>query len=126
MEITLKRAYDAPDPTDGVRVLVDRLWPRGISKTRLQLDSWAKEAAPSAELRREWHGDPRAHDPAVFAAFAAHYREELTREPALGAAQELARLAREVPRLTLVYGAKDPEQNHAVVLRDALIALTGT
>lgn len=117
-----KRVYEAPDPGDGTRVLVDRLWPRGISKDAAELDLWAKAAAPSAELRKAWHGDPRGHEPERYAAFAAAYRDELAREPALGAVRELAGLARSAARLTLVTAVKDPERSHVPVLRAAIDA----
>ena len=128
MEILLKRAYEPASPEDGVRVLVDRLWPRGISRERAALDGWAKQAAPSPELRTEWHHDPDGRSPERFAVFAARYRAELDSGTGLEALDELAGLARSAPRLTLVYGAKDPVRNHAVVLREALldrIAATG-
>lgn len=121
MEILLKRAYDPADPSDGTRVLVDRLWPRGVSRERAALDDWAKEVAPSAELRTEWHHDPEGRSPAHFAAFAARYRAELATGEGLAALDALAALARSVPRITLVYGAKVPVENHVVVLREALL-----
>lgn len=120
MTLHLKRIYDDPDPGDGYRVLVDRLWPRGVSKERAALDLWAKHAAPSNELRRSWHGDPAGHDPEHFAAFAAAYRAELAAEPAATALAELAELARAHPVVTVLYGARDAQQNHAIVLREAL------
>lgn len=120
MEILLKRAYEPASPSDGTRVLVDRLWPRGVSRERAALDDWAKEASPSAELRTEWHHDPEGHSPEHFAAFAARYRAELSEGAGLAALDRLLALARSVPRITLVYGAKDPVRNHAMVLRDAL------
>ena len=121
MEILLKRAYEPASPEDGVRVLVDRLWPRGISRERAALDDWAKQAAPSPELRTEWHHDPDGRSPEHFAAFAARYRAELATDTGLEALDSLADLARSAARLTLVYGAKDPAMNHAVVLREALL-----
>lgn len=125
MDVRLKRVYDEASPDDGVRVLVDRLWPRGVSKERAALDLWDRALAPSAELRRSWHADPAAHDPERFAAFAADYRDELARDPASAALDRLAQLARDRPRVTLLYGAKDTRQNHAVVLRDALLERLG-
>ena len=108
----MKRAYDPAEPRDGYRVLVDRLWPRGVSKERARLDEWARELAPSAELRT-WFG----HDPERFAEFERRYRAELTaREEKL---DELRRRARE-GALTLVYGARDEEHNDAVVLAELL------
>lgn len=121
-QITLKRVYDPADPEDGVRILVDRLWPRGVSKERAALDRWAKDAAPSAELRQRWHADPDAHLPDHFAAFAADYRAELAQGQAETELARLAELARTHPKLSLLYGARDPRVNHAVVLRDALLA----
>lgn len=117
----MKRAYEAASPEDGFRVLVDRLWPRGVSKEAAALDLWEKEVAPSAQLREAWHADPEGHRPDRFAAFAESYRDELRREPARSALAGLAADAREHRRLTLVYGAKDPKINHVVVLRDALL-----
>lgn len=121
MDIRIKRVYEPAEPADGYRVLVDRLWPRGVSKDEARLDLWEKSAAPSAELRRDWHADPRGHDPEHFAAFADHYRAELAEPPASDAVDRLARLTREHDPLTLLYGAKDEHTNHAVVLRDALL-----
>ena len=120
-QIVLKRVYEPADPADGVRVLVDRLWPRGLTKTRAEVDVWAKDAAPSPELRKIWHADPDAHSPARFAVFSADYRRELAVSPASEALDELAELAREHRRVTLLYGAKDEQSNHAVVLRAALL-----
>ncbi len=112
--IRLKRAYEAPAPQDGHRVLVDRLWPRGVSKDALRLDAWLRDLAPSAALRR-WFG----HDPARFAEFARRYQAELQREPARALLADLARRAARGP-VTLVYAARDPDHNDAVVLRDLL------
>ncbi|HKS78241.1 MAG TPA: DUF488 family protein [Gaiellaceae bacterium] len=112
MDVRLKRAYEPPAQSDGYRVLIDRLWPRGVSKQEARLDEWARELAPSSELRR-WFG----HDPAKFDEFRRRYREELARqEEKLG---ELRRRARG-GRLTLVYGARDSEHNDAVVLAELL------
>jgi len=108
----MKRAYDPAEPRDGYRVLVDRLWPRGVSKERARLDEWARELAPSAELRT-WFG----HDPERFAEFERRYRAELTaHEEKL---DELRCRARE-GTLTLVYGDRDEEHNDAVVLAELL------
>src|SRR5689334_5107616 len=112
MHVRLKRAYDAAAPADGSRVLIDRLWPRGISRARAQLDGWEKDLAPSAELR-QWF----AHDPERFAEFRRRYIEELRHQrPRLAA---LRRRARE-GTLTLVYSAHDSEHNDAVVLAGVL------
>jgi len=112
MDVRLKRAYEPPERLDGYRVLIDRLWPRGVSKQEAQLDEWARELAPSSELRR-WFG----HDPAKFDEFRRRYREELAaQEETL---RELRRRAR-AGTLTLVYGARDSEHNDAVVLAEVL------
>jgi uncharacterized protein YeaO (DUF488 family) len=109
--ILLKRAYDPADGRDGYRVLVERLWPRGVRKTDLQLDAWLKDVAPSSELRR-WFG----HDPARWREFTARYRRELRERPAAEALAELVRRA-SIRTVTLVYGARDETHNGAVVLR---------
>jgi uncharacterized protein YeaO (DUF488 family) len=112
MEVRLKRAYEPPSASDGYRVLVDRLWPRGVSRAQAHLDEWARELAPSAELRR-WF----AHDPERFAEFKRRYAEELAvQEDKL---RELRRRARQ-GTLTLVYGARDTQHNDAVVLAEIL------
>ncbi|MDF7664012.1 DUF488 domain-containing protein [Bifidobacterium sp. ESL0763] len=113
MTIALKRVYEAADEADGCRVLVDRLWPRGVSKAKARLDLWLKEIGPSTELRK-WFG----HDPARFEEFAGRYRKELDANGE--AVDRLAALCRERGKVTLLYGAKDPERNQAVVLRGYL------
>jgi uncharacterized protein YeaO (DUF488 family) len=106
--IRVKRVYDPPAASDGTRVLVDRLWPRGLSKDRAAFDRWLKDAAPSAELR-EWFG----HDPARYAEFARRYRAELAAsEEAVG---QIRALMRHGP-VTLLYSARDEEHNQALVL----------
>jgi uncharacterized protein YeaO (DUF488 family) len=112
--ILLKRAYDPVGARDGYRVLVERLWPRGVRKTDLHLDAWLKDIAPSTELRR-WFG----HDPARWREFAARYRRELREHPAAAALAELVRRA-SIRTVTLVYGARDETHNGAVVLRDEI------
>jgi uncharacterized protein YeaO (DUF488 family) len=112
MDVRLKRAYEPPDPADGYRVLIDRLWPRGVSKNEVQLDEWARELAPSTELRR-WFG----HDPERFEEFRRRYADELA--PRAGKLGELRRRAHE-GTLTLVFGARDSEHNDAVVLAEIL------
>ena len=108
--VTLKRVYDEPEPGDGTRVLVERLWPRGLSKERAHVDLWLKEIAPSDGLRR-WFG----HDPARFAEFARRYRAELGANPeAVSRMDELIKAG----RVTLLYGARDEEHNEARVLAD--------
>ena len=108
----LKRAYEPAAASDGYRVLVDRLWPRGVSREDARLDEWARELAPSPELRR-WFG----HDPARFEEFRRRYTDELA--PQEEKLRELRRRARE-GTLTLVYSARDAEHNDAVVLAQIL------
>src|ERR1700677_3611115 len=108
----LKRVYEPPSPDDGERVLVDRLWPRGMTKEKAAVDLWMKEISPSTELRK-WFD----HDPAKWAEFQARYREELKARPEL--VDELRRKARE-GTVTLLYGARNQEQNEAVVLMEFL------
>jgi uncharacterized protein YeaO (DUF488 family) len=112
--VRIKRAYEAPEKADGYRVLVDRLWPRGVRKDALAIDVWMKEIGPSDELRR-WFG----HDPARWKEFSARYRDELRRQPAASLVAELVDQAKR-GRLTLVYGAKDELHNQAAVLRDLI------
>lgn len=114
MPISIKRAYAEPAPEDGYRVLVDRIWPRGLSRAALALDEWAKELAPSPGLRK-WFG----HDPKRWEGFRQRYRAELA-EPQQKASIEALLAAARNRRITLVYGAKDEEHNQAVVLRDVL------
>lgn len=121
MDVRIKRVYEPAEPADGTRVLVDRLWPRGLTKDEARLDLWAKDIAPSSELRKTWHADPEAHLPDHFAAFADAYRAELADEPGLGAVRRLAELARDVKTLTLLYGARNEQSNHALVLREVLL-----
>lgn len=112
----VKRIYDEPADDDGCRVLVDRLWPRGVSKERASLELWLKEVAPSPPLRQKF-----AHMQERFADFRAQYEAELEQNPAVG---QLLELAAKHPRVTLLYGAKDPEVNHARVLQDYLQKMT--
>lgn len=106
--LQVRRIYDPPLPTDGTRVLIDRLWPRGVSKERAALDLWLKDIAPSTELL-QWFG----HDPARWNGFCQRYRAELDTNPA--GVEQLEGLARKGP-LTLLFGARNTEQNEAVVL----------
>ncbi len=117
--VKTKRAYQAAARMDGFRVLVDRLWPRGVSKDAARIDLWAKDLAPSPELRR-WFG----HEPSRFRAFAARYRHELSREPARTAFGDLVRRASH-GTVTLIYGARDEEHNGAVVLRQEIESALG-
>lgn len=107
--VRIKRIYEEPDDEDGYRVLVDRLWPRGMAKERAQVDLWLKEVAPSAELRGWFHSGEGG-----FPEFSERYRTELERNPAVS---ELNRVIGEHPVVTLLYSVKDPEDNHAVVLK---------
>ncbi len=111
-KIQLKRAYDKASRTDGYRVLVDRLWPRGIKKEDLQLDLWAKDLAPSTELRK-WF----AHDPSKWPAFQKRYRAELRESDAPKRITQILDGAKRSKTITLLYGAKDSAHNEAVVLR---------
>jgi len=112
--IQLKRAYEPAKDSDGYRVLVERLWPRGLRKADAHLDDWLKDVAPSSELRR-WFG----HDPDRFSEFRTRYRRELHSEPARTALAALARRATR-GRVTLVYSAHDEAHNKAVVLAQEL------
>jgi uncharacterized protein YeaO (DUF488 family) len=108
----IKRIYDDPSDDDGCRVLVDRLWPRGVSKERAHLEVWLKEVAPSPPLRQEF-----AHMQERFADFRVAYEAELETNPAV---QTLRDLAAEHGKVTLLFGARDPETNHARVLLEFL------
>ena len=110
--IKLKRAYEKPAPEDGFRVLVERLWPRGLKKEALPLDLWLKDVAPSPELRR-WFG----HDPARCEEFRRRYWIELAAQPA---AVQLLREKLRQGQVTLVYGSRDQEHNAAVALKEFL------
>lgn len=108
----IKRIYEVPSDDDGFRVLVDRLWPRGVSKERAQLELWLKDVAPSPPLRKEF-----GHMQERFADFRAAYEAELEGNPAV---QTLRDLAAEHGKVTLLFGARDPETNHARVLQEFL------
>lgn len=115
MALRIKRVYEAAEDTDGVRLLVDRLWPRGVSKESARLDGWVKALAPSPKLR-VWFG----HKAENFAQFSALYRAELDASiDAQEAARQVIFQSRE-GLVTLLYAAKDPQINHAAVLRDYL------
>ncbi len=112
-ELRLKRAYDAAEADDGVRVLIDRLWPRGVGKAQAAIDLWLRDIAPSVELR-QWF----SHDVSRWAEFRQRYRRELDDH-----ADELATLRRHMAagRVTLLFAAKDREHNNAVALREYLL-----
>ena len=114
MTIQVKRVYDPPAPADGYRILVDLLWPRGLSKERAAVDQWQREVAPSTKLRR-WFG----HDPVRWTEFKRRYFQELAAEPAATAVAHLRKLARS-RRVTLLFGARDEMHNNAVALREYL------
>ncbi len=111
--VRLKRAYEPASPSDGTRVLIDRLWPRGVTKQNAKIDEWLKEVAPSTELRK-WF----AHDPARWREFRHRYQGEVRQHPEQLA--HLRALAREGV-MTLVFSAHDEEHNDAVVLRDLIL-----
>ena len=109
--ITTKRVYENPDDEDGFRVLIDRLWPRGLSKEKAKLDLWMKDIAPSNNLRK-WFG----HDPTRWKDFKTNYLEELDNNNEL--VKQLKLLEKYHNKLTLLYSAKDTKHNNAIVLRD--------
>jgi uncharacterized protein YeaO (DUF488 family) len=111
--IRLKRAYERPSGGDGTRILVDRLWPRGVKKEEAAIERWAKDLSPSTELRK-WFG----HDPARWQEFRRRFAAELRQHP--DQLKELRALARQGP-ITLIYAAHDEAHNDAVVLRDVLL-----
>ncbi len=110
MKIRIKRVYEKPDKDDGIRILVDRLWPRGLTKEKAGIDLWLKDIAPSAELRK-WFG----HDPEKWDEFRKRYRNELEEDQ-----DQVALLKDQIRKgmVTLVFGAKDEEHNQAVVLKE--------
>ncbi len=112
MDIRLKRAYEAPARSDGPRVLVDRIWPRGVSKDDADIDHWLKGLAPSTELRK-WFG----HDPEKWSEFCDRYLKELRSDEAAEDLATLARILDEHQRITLVFASKDTEHNNAVALK---------
>ncbi|MFF1379010.1 DUF488 domain-containing protein [Streptomyces sp. NPDC058308] len=114
LDVQVKRVYDEASPDDGARVLIDRLWPRGVSKERARLDAWEKELAPSNELRR-WYD----HDPERYEEFAERYRHELA-DPDQSAALDRLRSQAQEGRLTLLTATKDLPHGHVRVLVDAL------
>ena len=113
MSVQVKRVYEAPVRSDGARVLVDRLWPRGLTKEEARLDAWLKDVAPSHALRKWYH----AH-PLQWSKFRERYLEELTTEAAAAELQRLQELARKPEGLTLLFASKSLEQNHAIVLKE--------
>jgi len=114
MKIGIKRVYEKPDRDDGLRILVDRLWPRGLTKAAAKIDFWPKELAPSNELRR-WYG----HDPGKWAEFKSRYFRELDANP--GLVKEIRGRMRE-GKVTFVYGSREEAINNAVALKEYLSA----
>ena len=112
--IRIRRIYDDPQKADGYRVLVDRLWPRGISKKSAALDEWARDVAPSTALRKAYHSEL-----VTWAQFRTRYRAELRKQ-----STELKELLHRAPRITLLTATRDPKLNHALVLEEALEALS--
>lgn len=117
MSITTKRAYEPPETSDGYRVMVDRVWPRGITKQALHVHGWYRDLAPTSALRT-WFN----HDPAKWDGFRRRYLRQLQSQSAATQLRELAAIARH-QNLTLVYGARDTEHNQAAVLRECLLRL---
>jgi len=113
--VAVKRVYEEPAPADGTRVLVDRLWPRGLSKERAAVDRWLRDLAPSDALRKWFHARPEG-----WPTFRRRYFKELARPESTQALDELYRLANGQKQLTLLFASKNAERNNAVVLRDLL------
>ena len=117
MKVQIKRVYEPPEAADGCRVLVDRLWPRGLTRDAAAIDRWMKDVAPSTELR-QWFG----HDPERWQEFRRRYARELQQHStSIGELRELVRH----DTVTLVFGARDEEHNDAVVLREVLLRTQG-
>ena len=110
--ISIKRIYELPSSADGSRILIDRIWPRGLQKSKINIDEWVKEVAPSTSLRK-WFN----HEQAKWTAFIWRYKEELKSNVA---AADLTKRLYTKKKVTLLYGAKDKEHNHAIVLKDFL------
>jgi uncharacterized protein YeaO (DUF488 family) len=115
LSIALKRVYDEPAASDGTRVLVERLWPRGISKERAHIDLWLKKVAPSSELRK-WYN----HDTQKFQEFRRRYEAELTTEAAQEALAKLREIAKQ-GQLTLIFASRDTDHSNAAILQDLLL-----
>ncbi len=115
MTVAIKRVYEVPSPQDGARVLVDRLWPRGLTKEAAALEEWLRDVAPSNELRKWFHLHPQQ-----WSKFREKYLKELASESANQALQQLYEIAQRNRRSTLLYAAKDEEHNNAAVLKQLL------
>jgi uncharacterized protein YeaO (DUF488 family) len=109
-KIQVKRIYEPVENTDGVRILVDRLWPRGIKKESVHLDAWMKDIAPSTELRKRFH-----QDPTKWEEFEADYRLELKENPAV---KDLIAIVNKNKSVTFLYAVRDEQHNHAMILRE--------
>jgi uncharacterized protein YeaO (DUF488 family) len=116
MPVNISRAYDQPGARDGVRILVDGLWPRGVKKAELKISAWEKSIAPSKALRT-WY----AHDPAKWPEFRKRYRAELAKSPRKEALDRLIAMAKQAS-LTLVFGARDAQHSNAAVIAEAIQA----
>jgi uncharacterized protein YeaO (DUF488 family) len=115
MEVAVKRVYEAASPADGVRVLVDRLWPRGLRKEEAAAKYWLRDLAPSTELRQWFHANPEA-----WRLFRKRYLRELVSPAASAAVEELHRMAEAKRKVTLLCASKNEEHNNAVVLKELL------
>jgi len=113
--VEVKRVYEKPALSDGTRVLVDRLWPRGLTRDRAEIDAWLRELAPSNPLRTWFHSHP-----AEWSGFRSRYLKELSRPEAASALDELHRMARGKKQLTLLFASRNEQHNNAVVLKDLL------
>lgn len=114
LTLNIKRIYNQTDKADGLRILVDRLWPRGVTKERAQVDRWMKDIAPSTELRKQFHANPQN-----WAEFQHNYITEL--QQSKEAVNELIELIKTHETVTLLYSVHDEQQNHAVLLREFLL-----
>jgi len=115
MPVSIKRVYEPASPADGARVLVDRLWPRGVRKEEATLDLWLRDLAPSDELRKWYH-----QRPSMWRAFRERYLRELREPAALRALEQLYQLVAQAGTVTLLFASKDEERNNAVVVRELL------
>ncbi len=116
MELRIKRIYDTPSDSNGIRILVDRLWPRGVSKERAKLDLWLKEITPSTELRK-WYG----HKPERHEEFKKLYRQELMEDPVHQEKVDYVCKLLKEDDVTILYAAKDPKHNHAIILKEYIL-----
>jgi len=115
MSIQLKRIYESANKNDGIRVLVDRIWPRGVSKDKAKLDYWLKGIGPSTKLRKDFN-----HDPEKFADFKEKYKQELKNGEQKEQLNQLKDIVKSNSKVTLLYGAKDEQHNQAVILKELL------